>query len=503
MKATQREILKRVSIDETQFNADLRQIVEESLKRRNVDNADVYNLIALHLNCNGGKATEVDDLYDLCRLVYVEWFTRQTAKAEQDCTPQQWQAIQILKAKYPAHRMSAEECYKSIACTYRAEFADSGLSCPAKFQQKPIEGNDNGVVNSNGQIEYRDFLHIFPRGRAGDESCRLYLNLKPGNAIIFEKLLYEAVQPEVQLYTKVNVSAAGCGNRSDNVLVYCSYDDAAYIIEQINFIRKNNPELFEDCEKLNPFLGKIDGYIGVGEEPTVKDPKDPKHNFSFTQARACAITEYINESKAKLYRKIGDSARNETKTSVGGTISYRDTLIQRYIAAFKVEIEQKIADAANGKVPPQYEGKGAKAIQIYKDYLQFVKGQLDKCNEKGGCYTQIEAMVDEDIEQLKKGKCPTVHSRRLTFQTQSEEKAMALRGHKLHGKEGVYEMPIDFYSLKLDEMLDEDFKLKDMIRDNADMAHLAPYLARYNVSARQPHLNLTTAKELKTESESE
>lgn len=503
MKSTKREILKRVKVDEEELAADIKQIVEESLKRRNVNYGDVYNLIALRLNCNGGKATEVDDLYDLCRLVYVEWFTRQTAKAEQDCTPQQWQAIQILKTKYPAHRMSPKDCYQFIACTYRVEFSNSGLSCPAKFQQKPIEGDDNGVVNNQGQIEFRDFLHIFPRGRAGDESCRLYLNLKPGNAIIFERLLYEAVSPGVQLYTKVNVSAANCGNRSDNVLVYCSYDNADYIIEQINNIRQSNPELFEGSEKANPFLGKIDGYIGVGEEPTIKDPDDPKHNLSFTQARALAITEYINSSKEKIYKQIGNSSEKETKTSSGGMLSYRDVLIQKYIEIFKAEIEQKIADCAAGKLPVQYEGKDVQTIKIYKDYLQFVKSQLDDCSTKQGCYKQIEAMVDEDIELLKQGKCSTVHCKTLRFKTQSQEKANALRGRKVPNSEGIYEMPIDFYNLKLDDILEGDFEIKDILIKNADAEHLATFLAKYNVSAAHPFLNLDTEIDLNSETENE
>lgn len=114
--------------------------------------------------------------------------------------------------------------------------------------------------------------------------CRLYLNLKPKNAITMGAILGELCEEKniplcYKFWTADN-------ERNDSFLVYTNYDHVAEIVDEIKKIEKTNPELFAGSTQANPFLARVDNFIYFGEEPK-------KYPVSFTRARANAISDFV------------------------------------------------------------------------------------------------------------------------------------------------------------------------------------------------------------------
>ncbi len=145
----------------------------------------------------------------------------------------------------------------------------------------------------NQEFERNGFLHINSPFYNNKTNVRLYLNLKYENIVKFAKEFYnKCVDKNQDFYFKF----ASEDLRNDTFLVYTSYEKANDFIEIIREIKREKPYLFDGAEKINPLLGRIDGYIGFGEEPLYK-------HSSFNTER-CIINDLCDKEIWNSIRKI-------------------------------------------------------------------------------------------------------------------------------------------------------------------------------------------------------
>lgn len=89
--------------------------------------------------------------------------------------------------------------------------------------------------------------------------------------------------------------------RNDPFLFYTSYEKLPTYLQIIREIKAEKPELFEGAELISQNLGVIDGYIGYGDEPSVK--KNSGENFSYNEIRGTAINTVANKFRKELRQR--------------------------------------------------------------------------------------------------------------------------------------------------------------------------------------------------------
>jgi len=168
---------------------------------------------------------------------------------------------------------------------------------------KPFIPEQDGPVPDNF---FRVLGFNFVGQQREKEEARLYLNLMSKNIPSFMKEFYiECRKRKLPFQCKFSL----CDNRNDTFLLYTSYDRLCIYKDIIEEIKQNSPQLFEGTEKVNQNLGVIDGYIGYGEEPEVRDSKGEL--YSFNSLRKEVVNDIVSAVKSEknklLPKQVNDS----------------------------------------------------------------------------------------------------------------------------------------------------------------------------------------------------
>ena len=116
------------------------------------------------------------------------------------------------------------------------------------------------------------FYHYSTKGFEGDYDSRIYLNCKQSNvALLADKLATEFGDSEYYFKFGANESKS---IRSEQFVFYL-YDkkdtsEFSRIINTIEKVKRENPNLLKGSENVNPFMKTYGGYIAYA--PEIKDP---------------------------------------------------------------------------------------------------------------------------------------------------------------------------------------------------------------------------------------
>jgi|GEM_PF-5572641 len=206
---------------------------------------------------------------------------------------------------------------------------------------------------------FDDFLHVKtkklrPLEKTVDIECRLYLNIEGKSILaVAGKLLEASLENKTPLYMKFTPS----DRRNDTLLVYTDYATAPWFINTLKNMRKISPELFHNAENLNPLLGKVDGFIGFGEEPVYR-------HTSFNDARARAIGAILDHALQAFSKEtiVKNSAKQIINTSSGESLSQDDYL--KYLIKRKVKETQEYK---SGKINLDSESNEARLNSIIEE----------------------------------------------------------------------------------------------------------------------------------------
>lgn len=102
----------------------------------------------------------------------------------------------------------------------------------------------------------------------GKPQYRLYLNCKTNNLPEIVNKLNDKLKDIDSFYFKFNAKDQMLKKRrSEQIVFYIKdYDQINDIIAKIREVKKENPTLWEGSENINPFLKKLDGFIGYAPE---------------------------------------------------------------------------------------------------------------------------------------------------------------------------------------------------------------------------------------------
>jgi len=238
-----------------------------------------------------------DDLEKFCRRLYKFWYEQ--IKGIYD-HPELTQESKEIFAKVMENPDLSVESMKSRSASaydfFVKDYKDFGIDS----RIRPLDPQSNRDMNAfkNGAS---DFIHIFHNGHIGGGrdkiDCRLYMNFKSDKVLDFiNEFIAKSVKvggrmPYLKFYTTTN-------NRNDNFMIYTSYEKAEQWIDMIEQIKKEKPELFEGAEKVSRNFGKINGYIGYGDEPT---EEQKKIGSSYNALRDEIVSDFAYANKNQKY----------------------------------------------------------------------------------------------------------------------------------------------------------------------------------------------------------
>lgn len=149
-------------------------------------------------------------------------------------------------------------------------------------------------------IENSDFLHV-KLGKRNPTECRLYLRIMPSNVQkLAGVLLQKCFQQKLPTHFKFTFA------RNDSIVIYSDYENCQKFVDVIKQIRKEQPQLFKNADKVHPLMGNIDGFIGFMEEPqiSVTTPQNVKLERSASTYRTRFFEEMISHPSFPYLKNV-------------------------------------------------------------------------------------------------------------------------------------------------------------------------------------------------------
>ncbi len=375
-------------------------------------------------------------------------------------------------AELQKQRMTPERCYEFIFELFPKKY--SKKMCETLMPAWAQSGNEPIY---KGQVGY-DFIHFCPQIAGKHAECRLYLNLKPENSWQVADILVKRCKAEgFSLYGKFWTLGS---DRSDSFLVYTSFKNVERMVEILEDIRKENPELFEGAEKMNPFVCKVNSFIGYGDEPQYM-------HSSFNEERAKAADEFFGDLIAKEYKAIGNFFGKVT-TSKGEVLGLREYLIYRIRSEFVSKVSQCYNGAVNGNVSEEFADptRRKSLVEFYDKLRKACRTGLPEQITK-----QFEILADKAIESLKLGKRPMIGDVKIKSSRSEIFHDWAQNNVKSSIKQNGYaEYPIGLSDYDLSEKLFKVFGSEERLKKQITRENIKPYCDKHHISIDHPCLNL-------------
>lgn len=479
MESAKQKFLKNVKFDKERYNQLILDTAEEAIKQGGgFDEDEIYSYL-VHYGVENPQVVKAEDLQRFLHRVYDYWYEVYSYQDPNKFTGQM--RDDILAVKNRTTELTPEyvkdldmlDFFRGNGA-FRNEFS---TNAPIYMQGMFgfFDKESNKFVPNGG------FMHCYSVGRGSDDvKMRLYLNIKGENIVALASLLYGTFLRDTDIpycFKFVPIS-----DRNDTLVMYTSYENAQTCIDVINEVRKNRPELFDGAENISPLLGKIDGYIGFGEEPEYR-------HSSFNSEREC-IGTMCREEYFKTMQRILD------KTSIrlpNGETVFVDEYLESVIRKHLVEtISNELDKVCQDKyVSGIY---GVSKVQMDKYFDSYVQGQQEL----------IETLKDDryfvdnvkDLAQKYKDAILLKECKETIF----TNFMMKRHEYALRDDEGKKEYAItkkieieDIAKELLEAVPSEKQAFQTRILDPRVQAH---YYAKNHVSAKVPYLNIESEKEL-------
>ena len=209
------------------------------------------------------------------------------------------------------------------------------------------------------------------RGNSFPVTHRLYLNVEPVDVHkLATELIKKCDEYNVPYYFKFD----DFGNRDDTLVVYSDTEKLPFYINMLKEIAKENPEIKARSKRPPILTGKIDGWIGYGSEPEVRDGK----RSSFNLIRSDCIEKAIDEE----YEKWLSLNENKKINYQGKEITLMD-----YIAILKTEKEISRMKLRLDKKPK------SKTQEEHENYLGYNKKDIESPALAQTIYAKIREAI--------------------------------------------------------------------------------------------------------------
>ena len=278
-------------------------------------------------NAHKTRVIDREGLETFCRNLYIDWRENIIKRYSSSTVEVEQELVRFLKnERLNPKNISANgnSYYKIILnlVTKRLNNEFFDYLRPAIMQ-----GQDDFTKRTN-----EGFLNVFSDHITSQHitpiECRLYLNLKGENVSKFVNEFYlKCKEKGKPFYFRFNVK----DNRNDNFVVFTNYRNAQSYVNIIEQIKQEHPNLLEGTEKTSQNFGKINGYIGFGDEP---NPNKSKVKRGYISLRK----RVIEESMYRMKFEVKNAFSNEMEEKFNGRnlVDYASNEIQMLLPLFEL-----------------------------------------------------------------------------------------------------------------------------------------------------------------------
>ena len=290
MNKSKLDFLKQVKFDYNKYNNFLKKMCDDT----EVGIMDNYDYLISQNAHNSGKYITLNELENFCEKIYIDLYDYVTNLPKNTIKKEFLNGYKKLTTQdeYKIHSVRQSGFYNFFYDTMDKEFSSS-TDTPFPISVD-IQGAYAKVID--GKLYLGDgFLHCWSPSGVGKAQVRLYINLLGQNILPFANAFVDKCKEnELKYYFKMTSNDL----RNDTFLVYTSYENVQKFVDIIEEIRRESPKLLEGTELMNPLLGCINGYIGVGEEPQYKHSSFNSERANLVKMcyieRFKVISNYIN-----------------------------------------------------------------------------------------------------------------------------------------------------------------------------------------------------------------
>ncbi len=245
--------------------------------------------------------------------------------------------------------------------------------------QKMFDKEINGWELDDGWDHIKSrYLNVRQENRI-DVKHRLYINCKNHDiwkmASIFKE---KCEQYGIPFYFKVGSSTS----RDDKIVIYSDTDNIFKYIDILKEIAKENPEMRNGCGLPPVLTGKIDNWIGIGDEPPKKE--NGKNN-SYNKLRARIIEDAIEEALLE-----------DIESFKGKVVEYNNNLIK-----FNELFLQSATNVIIEKL--EKEGKRIEKTSKLSDF-GIEKNELNSSKLKQHLKENLSKKIQKGLNKLKEVK---------------------------------------------------------------------------------------------------
>ena len=243
---------------------------------------DIFShFITQHAFCT--DALDDVSLDEFLHRIYSDWFFLHKNTHNTDIS-----AVRLLSAyNFAPVNLTGSKCHTLI----KSGEYDNVL--PVSFQYISHLDDKYFIVIKTDKLYNRDFGKL-------EYNARLYLNIKCEHLLAFAK---EFVDKSYSNEFPAILKILNNDYRNDTITIYTDYNFAQSIVDTIHEIKSENPSIFEDIGEVSSLLGKIDEFIGFGEQ------LDPKATYILSRCKALSAIE--KTASTEVLKK--NFVRNEEK----------------------------------------------------------------------------------------------------------------------------------------------------------------------------------------------
>lgn len=283
--------LKKIKAKE-KFLSEVEEVDRSELLKVLAENASGLDLYTYFVTLNAHKTDEVDlnSIQELILKLYSDWYF---------LTKNSNTTVETVKLfdnyRFSPLGINKDECFSLVR---GKEFGDTipiSIEYTNKLQEKFFTSiRVDKLYNMNVGEQ------IF--------GCRLYLNLPSRKILLFVEEFLERCYLEI---LPCNIKFFNSDDRCDNVIIYCDYEYAEKIVDAIETIKEDYAFKLDGVGEVNPLLGKVNDYIGFGEQP-VKGTYFTSRTFALESIQKMAMGEVLKNTliapeERVIYRKDGTS----------------------------------------------------------------------------------------------------------------------------------------------------------------------------------------------------
>ena len=235
-----------------------------------------------------------------------------------------------------------------------------------RLKSNPLfKKEENGWEINNGWEHIKSQYISGRKEKAIPVRHRLYIDFQKQDlwkvAKIFKNKCEENKTP---FYFKLNTKR----NRSDTMVIYADTKDLGKYIKYLEEVKEEYPEIVQRTEKPPMLTGKVNDWIGIGDEPPLN--KDGE-NQSYNGLRALIFEDAIEET-----------ILNELREFFGKDVIYRGNKL-RFNNIFIEQSSQSILENINKK-KGKLDSIGLKEEDLSNDnFKEYIKRNLSKNINKG------------------------------------------------------------------------------------------------------------------------